>query len=62
MSLVKIYLCDVCDKQMDKRYLYRFKMKEKVINDCFIEDVEDNFDICTKCYKKIVKQIRKECD
>jgi hypothetical protein len=62
MSLIKVYKCDVCNKQLDKYDLYRFKRKEQVFDDCFINDETINFDICKKCYRKIVKQIRKECD
>lgn len=63
MSLIKTYKCDVCDKQQDKYDLYRFKVKEKTyLDEMYTKDTVENFDICKRCYKKIVKQIRKECD
>lgn len=62
MSLIKTYKCDVCNKQKDKYDLYRFKLKKQVANDMFIENTVENFDICKKCYRKIVKQISKESD
>jgi hypothetical protein len=52
----------VCNKQKDKYDLYRFKLKKQVANDMFIENTVENFDICKRCYRKIVKQISKESD
>ena len=60
MTVIKLYQCDVCGKQLDKCCLYRFNLSEEILNGDFIEDVVEDFDICKKCYKKIVKQIRKE--
>lgn len=60
MTVIKIYQCDVCGKQLDKFYLYRFNLSSEVSNGEFIEDMVEDFDICKKCYKRIVKQIRKE--
>ena len=62
MSAIKLYQCDVCNKQLDKDDLYRFKRKEQVYDEIFKSDETINFDICKKCYKKIVKQIRRESD
>lgn len=62
MSLVKIHKCDICDKQTDKFNLYRFKRKGMVDDDWYTKDEVINFDICKKCYRKIVKQISKESD
>ena len=60
MSVIKLYQCDICRKKLDKCCLYRFKLAERVLNGDFAEDVEYKFDICKKCHKKIVKEIRKE--
>ena len=61
MTLIKIYQCDVCGKQLDKYCLYRFKMSEDIsLDDVTLKEIETEFDICKRCYKGIVKQIRKE--
>jgi hypothetical protein len=60
MSLIKIHKCDVCNKEMDKFNLYRFKRKCLEYDEWYSKDEIINFDICKKCYRKIVKQISKE--
>lgn len=66
MSLVNYYKCDVCDKEFKKDELNHFKRERKRIKECFNnlgyykvrnDEIKD-FDICEKCFARIVKEIK----
>jgi hypothetical protein len=67
MSLVNYYKCDVCDKELKQSELMRFKRERKDIRECFshwmghykVKDYEIiDFDMCEKCFARIVKEIK----
>ena len=70
MSLVNYYKCDVCDKKYKESELMHFSRKRErkidymgllgqktTTTDTEIKD----FDICEKCFARIVMEIKKEC-
>ena len=67
MSLVNYYKCDVCDKQAKKTYLMNFKRTRYIFNSSILhydKEIYDKeikeFDICPKCFARIVMEIKKE--
>lgn len=69
MSLVNYYKCDICDKEFKKDELMHFKRERTKLIECYsrftgyYKDKEDeikDFDICEKCFARIVIEIKKE--
>ena len=69
MSLVNYYKCDICDKEYSKGKLMNFKRTRERI-DYYIGNLGQkskskeneiiDFDICEKCFARIVIEIKKE--
>lgn len=62
MALIQYYTCDICNKTKDKSELYRFTLEEESwLDEMNIEELEEEFDICKKCFRKMTKYINKNC-
>lgn len=46
----RVYLCDICDKELDPYDKISFKVKEKVLGSHWYK-----IDLCYDCYKKLVE-------